>query len=78
VETQATNCQEHQAPKQCFCSRYVHLINLRRFNGYMKIQRRRISLNLPLWAYNDIKKLSKDNKISITSIILELLKNKLN
>jgi len=44
----------------------------------MKIQRRRISLNLPLWAYNDIKKLSKDNKISITSIILELLKNKLN
>lgn len=39
-----------------------------------KIPRKRILLNLPLWAYQEIKDRSKTSGISMTNIVLEALR----
>lgn len=38
------------------------------------IPRKRILLNLPIWAYQEIKERSKTSGISMTNIVLEALK----
>lgn len=43
-------------------------------NRFVKIDRKRITIDLPLWAYTELKKRASDNDISMNSIITELLK----
>lgn len=41
---------------------------------HKKMERQRVSLNMPIWAYKEIKERARENKIAMSSIIIELLK----